>query len=679
VSANADRLFAAGLLQFQVGRLADAEACCRAALAEDAGHAHSLHLLGLIALQERRDQEAVTLLGEAARRRPDDPVFLGNLAVALLRLGRADDAVAACDRALGQKPGHWDACFNRALALLTRGDAAAALAGFDQALAVRPDHGDSWFHRGNALLALNLLAEAVDSYDHAVAVQPDHPDAWTNRGVALDRLGRPAEAVASYDRVLARHADRPVTWVNRGSALRTLRRAEEALASFDRALALAPDHATAWFNRGIVLGEQGDAAAAYDSFSRADRLRPGDVAILIERGKALHRLGRMAEATADLSRAEGLQPGNAAAAYNLGVVLRDQGQHAAALAAFDRAMSLRPDDPDAILARALVALTLGRFTEGWAGYEARWRTGLLRDEAGRFTQPLWTGDEALAGRTLLLHAEQGAGDTLQFCRYAPLAAGRGARVILEVQPSLVRLLRTLPGVAQVIARGDALPPFDLHCPLMSLPRTFGTTLETIPATEPYLHADPAGWRERLAALPRPWIGVTWAGAARRGFPELEAIDRRRSMPLAALAPLGQVPGVTFVSLQLGEAATQPRPDGLMLYDPTAELMDFADTAALVSALDLVITVDTAVAHLAGALGRPVWILNRFDACWRWLPHRDDSPWYPTARLFHQPQPGDWQSVVARVAAALADLPTAGAERHPGGAGGGALAPHPGAD
>jgi len=304
-------------------------------------------------------------------------------------------------------------------------------------------------------------------------------------------------------------------------------------------------------------------------------------------------------------------------------------------------------------------LITGRFEEGWEEHEWRWRMRQSSMVERTFPVPLW-GGEPIAGRTILLHAEQGLGDTLQFCRYAPLIEP-GARVIVEVQAPLARLVSRMPGIAQVVVRGQALPPFDLHCPLLSLPRAFGTTLATVPG-KPYLAADPAdsaSWRERLAALPGLKVGLVWAGEPRENWPKLAAIDARRSMALKTLAQLGDAAGVSFISLQKGKPAAQATdpPAGMSLVDHTAELKDFADTAALIENLDLVICVDTSVAHLAGGMGKPVWLLNRFDTCWRWLLDRDDSPWYPTLRQFRQPSPGDWLAVVARVRDALQRLAT----------------------
>ncbi|MEC4593437.1 glycosyltransferase family 9 protein [Nitrospirillum amazonense] len=286
-------------------------------------------------------------------------------------------------------------------------------------------------------------------------------------------------------------------------------------------------------------------------------------------------------------------------------------------------------------------------------YERRWDTDLMKAARRTYSQPRWRGQRAETGRsTLLLHAEQGMGDVLQFCRYAPLAAERGHAVVLEVYRPLLRLLHSLPGVAEgrvrLVATGDPLPPFDLHCPLMSLPLAFGTTLDTVPAATPYLAADPTDlsrWRDAVAAGgPGLKIGLAWAGNPKTSVP-----DRRRSIDPTLLAPLADVPGVRLFSLQKEGAA----PAGLSLTDLMGGAADFADTAALISQLDLVISVDTAVAHLAGALGRPVWLLNRFDTDWRWLLGRDDSPWYPTLRQFRQTSPGDWQDPIARACDALA--------------------------
>jgi hypothetical protein len=309
-------------------------------------------------------------------------------------------------------------------------------------------------------------------------------------------------------------------------------------------------------------------------------------------------------------------------------------------ACFRRAIRLKPDYPDAHFNLAATLLAKGELQEGWAEYEWRWLTPRMKKTRRDFTQPMWRGEVA-EGRTLLIHAEQGFGDCLQFSRYATLAADRGARVVVEVPGPLVRLIRDLPGVDLVVARGDELPPFDIQCPMLSLPMVFGTVLTTIPSPTSYLRAEDAQvavLETRLAAIgPGPRIGLAWAGNPRKDSPALA----RRSMPLERFMPVLELPGLRFFSLN----KDTPAPPDSPLVDLMDEMADFGDTAALISNLDLVISVDTAVAHLAAALGKPVWLLDRFDTDWRWLAGRRDSPWYPTLRIYRQPRQGDWDSVL----------------------------------
>jgi hypothetical protein len=323
------------------------------------------------------------------------------------------------------------------------------------------------------------------------------------------------------------------------------------------------------------------------------------------------------------------------------------------LASCERAIALKPGSPEAQFNLGACQLALGDYERGWAGYEWRWQT---RNTAPLpdYRSPRWRGDVAIPNQTILVHAEQGFGDSLQFCRYVPMLASL-ASVVLDVSRPLVRLLSSLDCDVRIIARGDDLPPFDTWIPMLSLPLAFQTTLATIPGPARYLHADPeqsARWRKRLSGMAGRKIGLVWAGSPLSLQPQALAMDRRRSLTLQQFAPLADIPGLCLISLQKGDAARQSPPDGMALHDWTDELDDFADTAALIEALDLVISVDTSVVHLAGALGKPVWVLNRFDQCWRWLSDRTDSPWYPTARLFRQPAPGDWTSVMRDVAAAL---------------------------
>ena len=514
--------------------------------------------------------------------------------------------------------------------------------------------------QANAEMQQGRWTEALRTIDAILRATPDSVRAQVNRATALDHLGQTEAAVEGLGRALAIDPTYRLAHRNRGVALYRLGRWRAALADFDAVLRVRPDDADALMQRGGTQYKLGDSEAALADLRAAAALRPDHAATLTNLGLALETSDQLEAALDHCDRALAVDPGELDAWVNRGVVLHRMRRFADALACFDHVAARRPDDANADYNASLIHLAQGDYAKGWARHEARWRTDNLRAAARGFAQPLWRGEAIAPGQTILLHAEQGLGDTLQFCRYVPLVAAK-ADVVLEVPAPLVRLLGGLPGVRVVVAQGDVLPAFDLQCPLLSLPLAFGTTVKTIPGTVPYLKAEPkavAVWRRKLKPLEGRRVGLVWAGRARANSASLHAVDRRRSMKLADFAPLAEVPGVAFVSLQKGPDVEQvrPTPAGMVLHDWTEELEDFADTAALVAALDLVITVDTSVAHLAGALGKPVWVLNRFDACWRWLDGRADSPWYPSARLFRQRVAGDWGTVVAEVAAALRELP-----------------------
>lgn len=545
-----------------------------------------------------------------------------------LTLHRRGDLAAAetlYRRVLMDAPGHADALHLLGVALAQRGQADAAITLIQAAIAAAPTDANMHANLGRACKAAGRTEDALAAFDQALALGSKDPGVHSDRGNVLLDLDRAALALDAFDRALALRADYAEAFGNRGNALRALNRHTEALDSLDRAIALKPDFADAHSNRGNVLQDLDRHADAVDSYDRALALQPDHLDALVNRGVALRALGRQA----------------------------------AALASYERALAVRPDHVTARTNRSLCLLQTGDFANGWVEHEWRLRMPAFAPTAGRFRDPPWRGSASLKGKTILLHAEQGFGDTLQFCRYVPLVAARGARVVLEVGRPLRRLLTTLDGAAQVISGDDPTPGCDVHCPLLSLPLAFGTTLNTIPPPAP-LRPDReqmAHWQQHLASLPGRRVGLVWEGSSLKRHPEGRAADRRRSITLSHFAPLGTIPGSSFVSLQTGTAAAQTAapPSGLAVHDFTTELTDFADTAAVIMALDLVITVDTAVAHLAGTLGKPVWILIQFDADWRWLLNRTDSPWYPSARLFRQSSFGDWNGVITEVAAALRSL------------------------
>jgi len=423
-------------------------------------------------------------------------------------------------------------------------------------------------------------------------------------------------------------------------------RFEEALASYDEALEIAPDNTEVLNRRGVAQLELGRPQEALATFDRVLGFDPGHIDALGNRGNALLKLNRPQDALTSYDAALKMAPEHARLLTNRAHALRRLDRPREALVSAAKAVAGSPKFAEARFEESLARLTLGDFGNGWMAYEARWATGAFAAHRRNFTVPLWLGDKPLGGRTILLHAEQGFGDTMQFVRYAPAVAARGARVILEVQPELVGLLSQMAGIATIVPRGALLPPFDYHCPLMSLPLAFATELPTIPAAIPYLAAAEdrvAVWRERMPAR-RPLIGLAWAGQ------RTHTNDSNRSMRLETLRPLFARSSIQFVGLQrevCGEDAAllQSCPQLLQVGE---QFRDFADTAAVISLLDRVIAVDSAVAHLAGALGKPLFLLLPLAADFRWMRERQDSPWYPAARLFRQPQFGDWMSVVDAV-------------------------------
>jgi tetratricopeptide (TPR) repeat protein len=580
--------FRQGVALHQQGRFAEAEQIYRDILQHEPASFEAMHLLGVVALQTRKAQQAVELIGKAIALNPAVPTAHCNLGSALTALQRHAEALASFDKAIALKADLADAHGSRAAALNALNQHQQALASCDRALVLKPDYAEAHNNRAHALNALKRHEEAIASCDRAIALRPNYPEAHNNRGNALNALARHTDAVASYDKAIGFAPKYAEAYNNRGNALYHLGRAAEAAASYELAIAIRPEYAEAYNNRGNALGF--------------------------------------------LQRCE------------------------PALASYDRAIALKPDYAEALFNKSVLLLLMGRLAEGWRLYEWRKKKAIA---ARDYPQPIWLGETDIAGKTILLTEEQGLGDTIQFCRYAPLVAQRGARVILEIPPQLTRLAASLAGVAQIVEAGRPLPAFDCHCPLLSLPLAFKTELAAIPAAIPYLKADPDqsnSWKDRLGEKKKLRVGLVWSGGIRPNQPV--SVNQRRNIPLAKFAALKSW-DVDFYSLQKGQPGEAELAElkgshwnGPDILDFTSAIGDFADTAAFMNNLNLVITVDTAAAHLAGALGKPVWILIRFDTDWRWLLDRTDSPWYPTARLFRQEKPGDWDGVIQRVKAEL---------------------------
>jgi tetratricopeptide (TPR) repeat protein len=661
----------AGVLQ-ELGRHQEALAGYDRALALKPDYPEALNNRGIVLQALGRPAEALQSYEAALTLRADFVEALVNRGIACYELGRFAEALSDYDRAIALRPNSPDTLSNRGNALGKLGRHGEALESYDAALALVPDHAEALYNRGITLRKLGRFEDSLASHNRALSVFPDHADALVSRAITLHELKRLDEALADYDRAILLRRDHAKAFVNRGAVLHDLGRFDDALQSFERALGLKPRDVEALTNRGVVLHDLGRYREALASHDQAVAVRPDDAAVLNNRGVTLHKLGRLDEALASFEAAAAARPGYASAFANRGGTLYELKRFEEAMASADRAIALQADHADAHFLKGLASLVTGDLARGWAEYEWRSRAPVARLTARDLPQPCWLGADDIAGKTILLHSEQGLGDSIQFCRYVPMVAARGARVVLEVEQPLHRLMQGLAGAADIIARGDPLPDVDIRCPLPSLPLAFKTELESIPAAVPYLgvpHDLMASWCALLGKelSPRmgartgpttgPRIGLCWAGNRRH------VRDRERSMQLADLRPLLEV-GATFVSLQ---KELRPGDDEMLaeagVLNFGARLGDMTDTAALVAQLDLVISVDTSVAHLAGALGKPVWILLTHAPDWRWLLDRDDSPWYPTARLFRQDESRQWIGAVARLRDALVEF-----------VGGGVLAP-----
>ena len=496
--------------------------------------------------------------------------------------------------------------------------------------------------------------DAETACQRVLAGEPDHAGALHLLGVVIHHTGRSSEAAHLIERAIARNPKLPDYHNSLGNVLDKLGRIEEAVASFGRAIALKQDHAESHNNLGNALLRLGRGEQGIAEYRRALGIRPSYVEAQVNLGHALRKLGQYDEAIACFRKAAELAPGSPEIYSNLALVCQDRGQLREAIGFLDQAIQLRPKQAQARLNRALMLLASGNWEQGWEEYEWRWKLPDNHAERLRFRHPLWDGGD-IAGRTILLHCEQGLGSTIQFIRYAAVVARKGARVIVECQPALKPLLGKLVPSVEVVARGQVLPPFDIRLPLMSAPRVLGTTLDTIPNGIPYLHADESlvsHWRTQLGTVSGYKVGIAWQGNT------AYAGDGQRSIRLRHFAPVAQVEGVRLVNLQKRRGLEQISEAGpaLQLVDLGAGVDEasgpFMDTAAVMKTLDLVITSDTSIAHLAGALGVRVWVALCFVPDWRWMVNREDCPWYPTMRLFRQDRPGDWPGLFQRIATEL---------------------------
>lgn len=685
-----DALHNTGIAAFQSGNFDAAAGFIRSALAVNPAHASAHNNLGNALREMQLMEEALRSYERALALTGDDANTHFNRAVTLQSLLRTDEALQAYEQVLTIDAGDDQAWHNRAALLWQTGQYDLALVNAEQALALNPQHIEAHNTRGNILQDQGQPEQAEESYRQALALYPEYADAFYNLGRLLHAGARHADALQQLDQALSLQPQHIASHRQRALTLRALQQADEAQRADATAQALQHELVGAYRQRGAELDQLQQHASAAAMYAAALELDGNDTELQQLHARALDNTSQHEEVRRGLREALKLKvdraarhgaqlpsqqqdseaaliafeklaklaPDNPSTYINLALLLSGLGLRDQALAKLDQALAIAPQSPLANVNRALLLLARGDYERGWPAYEWRWHAKELAtyNTRRRLLKPQWTGRESLQGKTILLHAEQGLGDAVQFSRYATLAKQRGARVVLEVWRNLAPLMTSLEGVDQIVIQGDALPAFDYHIPLMSLAGAFDTRVDSIPAPASYLSSDPAkraAWAAILGPKTRPRVGVVWSGSA------AHANDHNRSLPLSTLAPLltGQY---EFISLQK-EVRAQERQllDTLPLRQVADQIKDFGDTAALCDLMDLVLTVDTSVAHLAGALGKPVWIMLPKPFEWRWLEQGERSPWYPSARLYRQQQIGDWQPVLAAIAADLQQLPGAG--------------------
>jgi len=615
--------FEAGLRLLQAGQLAEAEQCGQQALTIDQGHAVSLHLMGMLCVAAKQYDLAIEWFATAIRQKGDVADYFVNLGVALHRKERFDEAIKCYDRALMLNPGQIEIWLRMAELLQRQERFDEAIKAFDRAVTLDNARADIWYRMGEILQLQKRMDEALLSFDQALKVKPDHREAANASGLLHFEAKRYEEALACFVKSSEIDPSQAGAFNFICRCQWPLRRYDDALASVRKAHELAPDDPEITRNVGLLLQGFSRHEEAMVWLEKALALRPDFPQALNDRSTSLLALRRIDEAFADI----------------------------------DRTIALDPECPDYYWNRSLAHLLIGNFDDGWQGREWGRKSTLVSFVDRGFVQPRWFGEAPIAGKTILLHSDEGFGDTIQFSRYVPMVAGLGARVVLELQPALYTLLAGLEGVSRCLRKNDELPDFDLHCPLSGLPLAFKTRLETIPTAGSYLPPLPKArvmeWQDRLGPHDRPRVGLVWSGNP------LHTNDRNRSTSLRQMSSIFD-DRARFYSLQKAprpddKAALSERSD---IIDLTEHLTDFVETAALISHLDLVITVDTSVAHVAAALGRPTWILLPHTPDYRWLLDRDDSPWYPSVRLFRQDERRTYDSALARVREELAVVITA---------------------
>jgi tetratricopeptide (TPR) repeat protein len=643
-TAQQQLLFQQALTLQQKGLCADAQHVYRQLLNQFPDDPNILNNLAALSIQEGDFAQAKKLLVEALIVSSTHADILSGLGFAFLQQNQYDEALLCYKRVISLKADHYGVHFNCGKIHLELKQYQLALDCFDRAVTLKADFADAHHNRGITLQFLDLPQAALSAYQTAIDIKPDFVEAYLNQGLIFNLLQSYQQALNCFKQAITIKPDYAEAHFNLGCALRKLKMWDAALISFDKAIALKPDYAQAYVNHGNTLVDLRQNAQALNSFDQAIFIKADFAEAFLNKGIALRNLNRIDEFLSHCQHAIALKPDFAEAYNHQGVALQKLMQRSSAQQSYLKAIQLNPDYAHAYTNLSLYKLQSGDYEEGWKLYEWRWRSS-LKEEFRHFAQPLWLGEADIAGKTLLIHGEQGLGDFIQFCRYLPELERFGAKVVLETPANLISLIATLPGNFSVIAEAESAV-FDYYCPIMSLPLVFHTTLQSIPNQAPYLFADHfkrQSWLKLLGNKTTPRIGLVWSGSI------VHQENHNRNITIELLQPLLSL-NLEFHCLQkqISSDDMQTLVNYPQLELHNEQLFDFSDTAALVDAMDLIISVDTAVAHLAGAMAKPVWILLPYSADFRWLLNRSDSPWYPTASLLRQPESGDWQAVILMV-------------------------------
>lgn len=650
-SGQIDVICLLGILYLQQENLDRASEYIQKTLLVNPVHLTAYNYLGTIQKQQGEYEKAIESYKRAIELNPAYVSAHSNLASLYHLQGRLDSALESYKEALSQKPDYFEAYINMGAVLQEQGRCSEAIECYRKAIQLKPDQPVAYSNMAVALKDKQLFDKAEECCRRALELKPDYAEAHINLGLVLQEQGKREKAIESYANALQIEPDNVKAHTNLGSLLKEERRLDEAVECCCRAITIKPDYVEAHNTLGTCFYEQGRLEEAVSCYEQAIKLNHKHAVAYSNLGMALKDQGRNDAALECCQRAIYLKPVSAYFYNNMGALLQRMGRLDEAIINYKKAIFQKPDFAEAHMNKAFILLMNEDFVEGWSEYE--WRLQTSDHGLRAFKQPKWDGS-SLEGKSILVHAEQGYGDTIQFVRFLPLVKERGGYMIFECRQSLISLLKNCPGIDRLVERtstGIITEQFDFHIPLLSLPGLFGTQTETIPSGIPYISLDPdlvRRWGARFVHDRNFKIGLVWAGNPHNRK------DRIRSCFLDDFAPLADVPGVSFYTLQKGTASGQALtpPRNMKLNNLENQLPDFAETAAVIAHLDLVISVDTAVAHLAGAIGKPVWTLLQFDPDWRWLIGREDSPWYPSMRLFRQPEPDDWTSVFEEITEAL---------------------------